>query len=409
VGPHRQLGKTEGSAMHVNLNGMSLRAHGPSRRRGSVMVYTVIVMPVLLVLCALSVDWGRVQMAKVEMVRACDAAARYAVTGATNGTAFIKANTIGGANAVDGQAVTFPAADVEVGRWVTSTQMFVPGGTPYNAVRITGRRTIPTIFAGAFGGAGKTVTVQAIAKKNAFGFGLVGLDSIYFGGNATASYYSTTGATGTQGNIASNGSITINGSSSVGGDAYYGPGGGVYGGSVSGTKTMLDSPLSYPNGDASPYGPSNNDNNVIPNTAMSGSSFNLGNNKHITLPGGNYYFNNFSTNGNASVTFTGPATIYCYGTFDMQGTTNTAGSIPGSLNIVMVPNPWSGLAPGSLTIGSNVNLYATIYAPQSAISLSGNGDMYGSVLGKSVSVTGSASVFYDMALESDNGAISLVK
>ena len=35
--------------------------------------------------------------------------------------------------------------------------------------------------------------------------------------------------------------------------------------------------------------------------------------------------------------------------------------------------------------------------------------LYGSVLGKTVSVTGSASVYYDMALESDAGRVLLVQ
>ena len=64
---------------------------------------------------------------------------------------------------------------------------------------------------------------------------------------------------------------------------------------------------------------------------------------------------------------------------------------------------------GGVSIGSSSDLYATIYAPQSAVTLSGSGDLYGSIVGLSVSMTGSSAIHYDLALDPNNGAIGLVQ
>jgi hypothetical protein len=129
----------------------------------------------------------------------------------------------------------------------------------------------------------------------------------------------------------------------------------------------------------------------------------------VTLPGGYYYFNNFAQDGGSSLTFTGPAVIYCYGTFNMSGNTSTSGSVPGNLRLVMVANPYNGGPPGTVTVGSASAFYGSIYAPQSAVSIGGNGDVYGSVLGRTVSMTGTGSVWYDMSLDVNNGTLSLVE
>jgi Flp pilus assembly protein TadG len=379
-------------------------------RRGSALTYVVMTVPVLVILSALSIDWGHVQMAKVELQRLCDSAARYAVTGASDGTALTKANYIASLNSVDGQTLTFAAADVEVGRWNVAAGTFTAGLTPINAVRVTGRRAVSTAIAGAFGASGKTVVTRAIAKFGSAGYGLIGLDSISFKGNATGSYWSVGSGDNTpHGNAATNGSIYVGGSSTLNGDAYYGPGGGVTGsGTVTGAKAPLASPLSFPNGSSGSYGQSNNDNGNIPNTLMQGLTYN-NNNKNSILPGGNYYFKDFSLGGNATLTFTGPATIYCYGDFSMLGGTYTSGNLPRNLTVIMVPNPHNGDPPGTVTLGGNVALYANIYAPQSDVTVNGTGDIFGAVLGKTVDVSGTGSIYYDMALDADSGRIVLVK
>ena len=49
--------------------------------RGTVMVWAIVSMVALMAFVSLAVDMGRVQLAKTELQRAADAAARYGATG----------------------------------------------------------------------------------------------------------------------------------------------------------------------------------------------------------------------------------------------------------------------------------------------------------------------------------------
>jgi hypothetical protein len=138
-------------------------------------------------------------------------------------------------------------------------------------------------------------------------------------------------------------------------------------------------------------------------------SFSIGAGKSVNIPGGNYWFENFTMSGGSSVTFTGPVTIYYYGNFSMGGSTTTQGSIPGNLKIVAVPKP-DGKPPGDLTISGSAALYANIYAPQSDVTLSGSGAIYGSVIGLTINMSGTSDIYYDLGLvPPGSSAIALVK
>jgi Flp pilus assembly protein TadG len=383
-------------------------------RRGNTLVYTVVSLSALVGLGSLAVDWGRVEMAKTELDRGVAAAARYAAKGVSDGTALAKANSLGNDNTVDNQPLVFASADVEVGTWDSTANTFTPGGASPNAVRVTGRRTAATgnpvsLMVGQVVGLNTCdVVVRAVAKLNVTGYGVVGLNGIIMSGNSTISYWSAGGpSTPNFGNIASNGSIALNNNSTINGNVDYGPSGGVSGGTVTGNKTQLATALSFPNGSAGTYATTNDDAN-IPAPYYGAGSLNVGGTNSCVLPGGNYYFNNLTTAAQATLSFTGPTTIYCYGNLKLGGATLTAGNVPGNLKIVMVPAP-DGRAPGAVTVSNNSALYANIYAPQSSVTLSGNGDIYGSVLGNSVSLTGTSAIHYDLSLVAGNGTVSLVK
>ena len=65
--------------------------------------------------------------------------------------------------------------------------------------------------------------------------------------------------------------------------------------------------------------------------------------------------------------------------------------------------------PGWLPISSSAAFHPSIYAPQSAITMSGSGAIYGSVLGKSVTMTGTSDIYYDLVLDPDGDLTKLVK
>jgi hypothetical protein len=51
-----------------------------------------------------------------------------------------------------------------------------------------------------------------------------------------------------------------------------------------------------------------------------------------------------------------------------------------------------------VTVGGNSSIYFNLYAPQSPVTLSGGGAIYGSVLGWSINMTGTSNIYYDLGL-----------
>ena len=395
--------------------------HRVGNARGMSIVYIAILMAVLCAMLSLAVDLGRVQVAKGQLRAAADAAARAGAAGLETGVTSAQDNAINAAaeNVVDGTACNLDRNhDVDFGTWDSATKTFNPltgaNRAAANAIRINAERSqargsaIPLLFAKLVGRTACDVHATAIAMRPDTGYGVVGLDFIRMGGNSSDSYWATGPyVPGNYGAIASNGSISLSGKSYVHGDARPGVGQQVYGapGRVAGSIAPLASPLVYLNANAGLYAFFNNNGSVPPGVA-SGSSFSLGKNKNATLPGGTYYFNNFSTHTTSTLAFTGPATIYVYGTADFSGQTTTKDNLARNLNIVMCPST-TGTPPGALNVGSGSDVYANIYAPQSAITMSGSGDIWGSVVGKSVDMTGSSAIHYD--LTKVGGSICLVQ
>lgn len=133
---------------------------GDRRRRGVSLIYASILMVVLCAFASFAVDLGRVQVAKTELQRAADAAARYGVAGLSTSGTQARANAIAAAaeNLTDGTAVTLTNSDIEFGKWngttFSSTSINASGN---NAIRVTARRinargtAIPVLFGSALG------------------------------------------------------------------------------------------------------------------------------------------------------------------------------------------------------------------------------------------------------------------
>src|SRR4051794_19052831 len=95
-----------------------------SRRRGVALIYVMVMMTVLIAFASLGADYARVQLAKTELQRAADAAARAAAQAMPNGSAavYTAAAAVARDNLVDGSdptgnAVALQNADVEWGIW----------------------------------------------------------------------------------------------------------------------------------------------------------------------------------------------------------------------------------------------------------------------------------------------------
>ena len=67
------------------------RASTPHKRKGTMLICAAICLTVLVGFASFGIDLGRVQVAKTELRRAADAAARYGVKGIADQTAVAKA------------------------------------------------------------------------------------------------------------------------------------------------------------------------------------------------------------------------------------------------------------------------------------------------------------------------------
>ncbi|MEO6434865.1 MAG: pilus assembly protein TadG-related protein [Tepidisphaeraceae bacterium] len=387
--------------------------------RGMALLWVTVAMTLFCAIGSLAMDYGRIQVVRSELHRAADAAARAAAANLAQPSAARRiASEYASRNIADGSPVELLVSkDVELGTWDHSSRKFSPLTGPRenaaNAVRVTAYRiaarstAVPLLWASLLGQNTCDVRAVAICAVGGANYGIIGLDWVAMQGNSTSSYWPGGASNGGSfGSVASNGNITLSGDATINGDARPGIGMTATGGRVSGSRESLDVVLSFPAGDAGTYA-TVNDNNQLPRWACPGDNLVLAKNRQLTAPGGTYYFRDVITGGSSTIRFSGPTTIYCWGRFDMNANTTTAADLPTNLKIVMCTGP-QGQRPGPLSINAGANFYAQVYAPQSAVTVTGGGDIFGSVLGKTVDMSGTGRIHYDLSLNT-GGGITMVK
>lgn len=96
----------------------------------------------------------------------------------------------------------------------------------------------------------------------------------------------------------------------------------------------------------------------------------------------------------------GTVTIYCSGDMFIEG--------QGILNASALPSNCviygTGPEGTSVRIGGEGAMYAGIYAPNSDVMVHGNGEIFGSVMGKTFTSVGNGKIHYDEALKNTGGA-----
>jgi hypothetical protein len=355
-------------------------------------------MTAILAFCSLGTDFGRVQVAKTELRRAVDAAARAAALACYQGktTAQARADAIATAaqNTVDGQPLVLTAADVVVGKWTGSA--FEPGSTPSNAVSISVRLTdasgkaVPLIFARVIGQNACEIsagTVALFAPGN--GPPIVGVDGISVGSSSTfASYDSNVGVPGganvsDNADLGSNGTVTLGGTSAVRGDINLGPSGSTSVGSgffTTGTTNRLSTALTYPATETPPV--------------ASWGDWIVATGSTVYLPAGTYSYDDVVFAANCTVVALGPVTVYLTGNFS-AGDNLTVVSYqnrPGNFKLRLVGTG------KSYTVGANYNFTGAIYGPGFNFT-AGNGlQINGSIVAKQIVGGSGTSVNYDTRL-----------
>ncbi len=411
---------TSGTRPSLSGNVPAPQRRRPRRRRGNIVVLTAFVMAVLLAFVAFAIDIGYIVCARTMLQRTADASALAAAKYLPNqGAAGIAAVAAVHANDSSIESV-FDLSNIEFGFWDRDLATFTsppPGGTNSNAIRVNLEKSVARgnplslFFGGMFGTPNAEVSASATAMYDRWLCGpFVGIEQLSVPGNPqTDSYDSAEGAysplsAGDRGSICSDGPISVEGNPVVRGDATAGNG---YSVSVTGSAVVTGSTgtrikrLNLPPVDASGAA-ATNDNAQIPLIPQGNSfvspldaagNFTLDGNKSIVLPAGPYYFNDFTLSGQADFAVSGPTTIYITGDLRRAGgvTVTNLTQDPSSLVFMMTG--------GVAEITSTNDLYGVIYAPNTNITLAGDANLFGAVVGKTLLVTGSGTAHYDESLD----------
>ncbi len=308
-----------------------------------------------------------------------------------------EANKAAGKNQCLGQDVSLTGSgDLIFGIWNPYTRKFDTSRPRIesNAVQVIAGRTtsrgdpIKLYIAPILGTSTDNIETIAIAYIDGNpdnGYSVIGLNGVSGNGNHASVH----------GSVASNGDINL-GNADVYGDVRAG--GDISqnkNSDITGWQGPLFTPLSFPNASV-PWDAQlltwNNGNgnghdwwwnghgNGNSDLTLDG-SFNRNNPKDYKVIG------KFDPRGDISVS-AGYVAIYVSGDVKINGNQISQNNDPMQLRIYVVGNH-------TVDIGGNVTQKLELYAPQSSVTIHGNGSIYGSIIGKTVAFEGDATIRYD--------------
>jgi len=289
---------------------------------------------------------------------------------------------------------------------ITSTG-YAPSRTdPNRTVRVTHLTVIKTNIFGSYasfsGGSGGGSSIGASLIGNSY------TDSYDSG----IGRYNVNGNIGQNGDIGTNADISVGGTANIGGDAITGPSGTFndqshVSGSIAHDANVTFTPVVVPTSLTSLASEGTISNTTTPITGdHKYSAFTPGNKNTITITGPANIYITGSTSmdvkpggaievSNAS---TGPVVVYFAGVLDIKGDINNLTYIPSNFQMY-----GSKSTAQSITITSQSDMYATIYAPNGALAFHGQGQLYGSFIGDTMDMWGGSALHHDgdLATESD--------
>lgn len=385
----------------------------PTRRRGVVIVLTVVMLATLLGMAALTIDVGYIYNLRAEAQNTADSGALAGASALYEGrweSAHTWALEIVERNQIAQGFSSLEDQVIEVGRWDGTTATFTAlnavDWASANAVRVVAaRKDVPLFFAALMGKTTTSVSREAVALVSPPCGGIWGLDEVAVWGNVMIdSYDSTEGSysplsAGSNGDVCSNKviEVEVSGAVDIHGDvrAEFVD---VEEGTVNITGIVVESTREV-------YAPEpdfgdvrfNNDNSSIGLTAAGTNQLTASNQlylrggENLTLAPGTYYFEHIKIRANASLTLTGPTTIYLKGDLKTDGSAviNTTQNAH-DLTIIS-----SG---GHVDLDGNGPFYGSILAPNADITLRGNEDYFGALVGKNIEMSGDFQFHVDESL-----------
>jgi hypothetical protein len=199
------------------------------------------------------------------------------------------------------------------------------------------------------------------------------------------------------GSIKTNGKLKFKKDVTIYGDAHPGVKSkrDAQGGTVTGSRARLTYMLSYPpveNLSKKPKHPK-------PKHAE---KLDIKDHQNVTLAGGVYRFHELKVHEHATLTFTGPVTLYIEKKFEAKGQVFTYLNKPANLRIL-------GVNKGDLKIGKNMSFYADVYAPLAKAKIEKNSQFFGALIAKEFKVSDGADLHYDESLNERQVGAALVE
>jgi Tfp pilus assembly protein PilX len=153
----------------------------------------------------------------------------------------------------------------------------------------------------------------------------------------------------------------------------------------------------------------------------SGGTLSVAGNGTVNLGGGNYKYTNLNMGNNSTLNVTGNVALYFTGATSVTTgngvhiNLNSGGSLKVYVDgVLTLPNNVTFTNPGNkaenfqvystytgtngISIGNNGPLGVALYAPQTNVSIANNGDLYGSIIGKTVLVNNGSAIHFDETL-----------
>lgn len=120
--------------------------------------------------------------------------------------------------------------------------------------------------------------------------------------------------------------------------------------------------------------------------------------KTVVLNGTYYFKGDISLAGQAQLVVTGPTIIYIDGTVDLTG-----GSFSNNTGIASNFHIFGTDSCASVAVAGGAQAYMAVYARKADMTVKGNSDLYGSLVGNTITESGNAPIHFDRALSSETG------
>jgi hypothetical protein len=132
-------------------------------------------------------------------------------------------------------------------------------------------------------------------------------------------------------------------------------------------------------------------NAALPKEFFKNGNLNINGKHTAVIPAGVYYLNDFIIDSAATLRLQGPATLLISGQVNIVGTIETQDNRPAFCRIRLTSDK-------QVTITHSNILHLDLYAPQSPINISGKGELFGSIVGRTLAITGSRDLHFDESL-----------